>query len=184
MRVISGVYKGRPLKAVPGKSTRPTTDKVKEALFQVIGPYFQGGAVVDLFAGSGSLGIEAMSRGMDQAIFVDKHPKAIHTIKANVAALKLEGQTEVFKTDAFRALNAVAKRGLRFDLILFDPPYNTVHYETYLNEIAQLHLLKKDGFIYSEHDISENLPENHECFSLMKQSNYGGTIGITIYKKI
>ncbi|UJL47834.1 16S rRNA (guanine(966)-N(2))-methyltransferase RsmD [Virgibacillus sp. NKC19-16] len=184
MRVISGLYKGRRLKAVPGKSTRPTTDKVKEALFQVIGPYFQGGAVMDLFAGSGSLGIEAMSRGMDQAIFVDKHPKAIHTIHANVEALKLEEQTEVFKVDAFRALRAVAKRGLQFELILFDPPYKTVNYETYLNEIVQLQLLKKGGFIYCEHDVSENLPKSHDYFSVMKQENYGGMIGITIYEKI
>lgn len=184
MRVISGVYKGRQLKAVPGKSTRPTTNKVKEALFQVIGPYFQGGAVMDLFAGSGSLGIEAMSRGLDQAIFVDKHPKAIHTINANVKAMKLEEQTEVFKADAFRSLNAVAKRGLQFELILLDPPYKTVNYETYLNEIDQLHLLKKGGFVYCEHDVSEKLPKHHEHFSVMKQENYGGTIGITIYKKI
>lgn len=182
MRVISGVYKGRQLKAVPGKSTRPTTDKVKEALFQVIGPYFQGGTVLDLFAGSGSLGIEAMSRGMDQAIFVDKHPGAIHTIHANVKSMKLEKQTEVFKADAFRALHAAAKRGLQFELILLDPPYMTVNYETFLNEIVQLQLLKKGGFIYCEHDFSEKLPDQHEHFSLVKQGNYGGTIGITIYK--
>ncbi|MBY7143742.1 16S rRNA (guanine(966)-N(2))-methyltransferase RsmD [Virgibacillus sp. NKC19-3] len=184
MRVISGVYKGRQLKAVSGNSTRPTTDKVKEALFQVIGPYFQGGAVMDLFAGSGSLGIEALSRGMDRAIFVDKHPKAIHIINANVGALKLGEQTEVFKTEAFRALHAAAKRGLQFDLILLDPPYKTVDYETYLNEIVQLRLLKKGGFIYCEHDVSENLPKHHAYFSVMKQTNYGETIGITIYKKM
>lgn len=182
MRVIAGVHKGRQLKAVSGKSTRPTTDKVKEALFQVIGPYFKGGAVLDLFAGSGSLGIEALSRGMEQAIFVDKYPKAIHTIHENLKSMKLKETSEVFRTDALRAIHAAAKRGLQFDLIFLDPPYKKVNHETLLTEVVQLQLIKQNGFIYCEHDASENLPKQHEHFSLVKQENYGGTIGVTIYK--
>ncbi len=184
MRIIAGDLKGRQLKAVPGKHTRPTTDKVKEAVFQIIGPFFQGGMVLDLFAGSGGLGIEAISRGMTHGIFVDKHPKAIHTIHENLAAMKIAEKVEVYRADAFRAIHAVAKRNLQFDLILLDPPYGTINYEAFLDEIARLALIKVHGIIYCEHDTAEGLPVQHEEFRMIKQANYGGTIGITIYEKI
>lgn len=182
MRIIAGELKGRQLKAVPGKLTRPTTDKVKEAVFQVMGPFFQGGTVLDLFAGSGSLGIEAISRGMTYGIFVDKHPQAIHTINENIKLAKIEHKAEVFRADAFRAIHAAAKRDLQFDLILLDPPYEKVSYEKLLNEVVKLQLIKQDGIIYCEHAVAEKLPEQHDHFSILKKEDYGGTIGITIYQ--
>ena len=106
VRVVSGSAKGRPLKAVPGMGTRPTTDKVKEAIFSMIGPYFDGGTVLDLFAGTGGLAIEALSRGMERAVLVDMDPKSIETIRANLKATKMEGQAEVYRNDAVRALKA------------------------------------------------------------------------------
>lgn len=184
MRVIAGIHKGRQLKAVPGKSTRPTTDKVKEAVFQILGPFFNGGQALDLFAGSGSLGLEALSRGMETCIFVDKHPKAVQTIKENVSMLKLEDNVEIFRADAFRALTAAAKRELRFDLIFLDPPYNKVNYEELLELIEKEHLLHVDGIIYCEHDISDTMPDSISSLTIKKQANYGGTIGVTIYQKI
>ncbi|MGY0692275.1 16S rRNA (guanine(966)-N(2))-methyltransferase RsmD [Virgibacillus sp. FSP13] len=184
MRVIAGTMKGRQLKAVPGKSTRPTTDKVKEAVFQSIGPFFQTGMCLDLFAGSGSLGIEAISRGMEKTVFVDKHPKAIHTIYENLKTLEIEHKAEVFRTDAFRALHAAAKRELHFDLIVCDPPYGKVNYGKFLEKIEELHLLTVDGLIYCEHDVSEVLPADLTNLTIVKQENYGGTIGITIYQKV
>ncbi|MFC4556997.1 16S rRNA (guanine(966)-N(2))-methyltransferase RsmD [Virgibacillus kekensis] len=183
MRVIAGVHKGRQLKAVPGKSTRPTTDKVKEAVFQILGPFFDGGACLDLFAGSGSLGIEALSRGMENGVFVDKHPKAIHTIYDNLKTLRLDKNAEVFRAEAFRALGAAAKRSLQFDLILLDPPYGKVSYEKLIHEIHKLQLLKNNGILYCEHDPAEKLPDEDENFSIVKKEDYGGTIGITIYRK-
>ncbi|MBP2077876.1 16S rRNA (guanine(966)-N(2))-methyltransferase RsmD [Oceanobacillus polygoni] len=182
MRVIAGDFKGRQLKAVPGKSTRPTTDKVKESVFQMIGPFFDGGKVLDMFAGSGSLGIEALSRGMDYGIFVDKHPKAIHTIQENIQTLKLDQYAEVFRADAHRAIKAAAKRDLKFDLILMDPPYGKVDYVKLIDEIMKLHLLNNGGTIYCEHDLTEKLPKDQLGLSMLKQENYGGTIGITLYK--
>lgn len=184
MRVIAGEHKGRQIKAVPGKTTRPTTDKVKEAVFQVMGPYFEGGACLDLFAGSGSLGIEALSRGMNHAVFIDNHPTAIHTIYENLKSMKIEGKAEVFRADAFRAINKSAKKNLQFNLILLDPPYKKANYEMFLNEIIRLQLLKKDGIIYCEHDMSEQLPVDHDRFNVIKRANYGGTVGITIYELI
>ncbi|WP_010649509.1 16S rRNA (guanine(966)-N(2))-methyltransferase RsmD [Oceanobacillus massiliensis] len=182
MRVIAGDLKGRQLKAVPGKSTRPTTDKVKEAVFQVMGPFFGGGMVLDLFAGSGSLGIEALSRGMEYGVFVDKHPKAVHTIYENLQSMKLEQKSEVFRAEAHRALKAAAKRELIFDLILLDPPYGKVDYEEIIEDILKLHLINGGGTIYCEHDVAEQLPIEHDNLEVMKQENYGGTIGVTIYK--
>jgi 16S rRNA (guanine966-N2)-methyltransferase len=183
MRVIAGEHKGRQIKAVPGKTTRPTSDKVKEAVFQVMGPFFEGGICLDLFAGSGSLGIEALSRGMDQAVFVDKQPGAIHTIHENLKTLQLEEVSEVFRTDAFRALHAAAKRRLRFDLILIDPPYKKAVYEKMLDEIAALDLAAPNAIIYCEHDTSGQPPPAHKHFDLLKQGNYGGTTGVTIYRR-
>ncbi|WP_156290444.1 16S rRNA (guanine(966)-N(2))-methyltransferase RsmD [Oceanobacillus salinisoli] len=183
MRVIAGEFKGRQLKAVPGKSTRPTTDKVKESVFQVIGPFFDGGKVLDLFAGSGSLGIEAISRGMTSGVFVDKHPKAVHTITENIKALRLEDSVEVFRADAFRALKASAKREIIFDLILLDPPYGKVDYVKLINQIVEFQLLSDDGIIYCEHDPKEDLSGMKHSFEILKQDNYGGTIGITILRK-
>ena len=95
MRVVSGKNKGLSLKAVPGMSTRPTTDKVKEAMFNIIGPYFEGGIVLDLFGGSGGLSIEALSRGIEKAIIVDREMKAIKTIKENLATCNLTDNAEV-----------------------------------------------------------------------------------------
>ncbi|SHF49020.1 16S rRNA (guanine966-N2)-methyltransferase [Ornithinibacillus halophilus] len=170
------------MKAVPGKNTRPTTDKVKESIFQMLGPFFEGGKCLDLFAGSGSLGFEAISRGMDTCLFIDKHPQAIQTIKENIKLLKLENNTEVYRADAFRALHAASKRGLRFDLIFLDPPYNKISYEKLLDTIEKLNLLADGGLVYCEYDPSDKLPEKH-LYSTIKQANYGGTIGITIFQK-
>jgi 16S rRNA (guanine966-N2)-methyltransferase len=183
MRVIAGEFKGRQLKSVPGKSTRPTTDKVKEAVFQVMGPFFDGGIVLDLFAGSGSLGIEAISRGMDSGVFVDKNPKAIHTISENLKTVKIEDKVELFRTDAVRALKAIAKREMQFDLILLDPPYKKVEYDKILIKIIESNLIKENGIIYCEHDFEDKLAASYGPLSLIKHENYGGTIGITIYRR-
>ncbi|MER2180593.1 MAG: RsmD family RNA methyltransferase, partial [Desemzia incerta] len=104
MRVITGEYGGRRLKAVPGESTRPTTDKIKESLFNMIGPYFDGGNCLDLFAGSGGLAIEAVSRGMDKAVLIDKAPAAIKVIQENIAVTKEEEKFKVIRGDAARVI--------------------------------------------------------------------------------
>ncbi|MBU5467756.1 16S rRNA (guanine(966)-N(2))-methyltransferase RsmD [Virgibacillus sp. MSJ-26] len=183
MRVIAGQFKGRHLKAVPGKTTRPTADKIKEAIFQVIGPFFNGGHCLDLFAGSGSLGIEALSRGMEHSVFVDKHPKAVQTIQQNTEVLHISDKIEIFRTDAYRAINAVSKRDIKFNLILLDPPYGKVDYEKLLNQIIKLEILEENGVIYCEYDSTENLPSSIKGLTLIKEEIYGKTIGISIYRK-
>jgi 16S rRNA (guanine966-N2)-methyltransferase len=182
MRIVAGVHKGRRLKAVPGNATRPTGDKVKEAVFQVIGPFFDGGHVLDLFAGSGALGMEALSRGMNFAVFIDKHPKAIHTIHDNLKLLRLTQQAEVYRNDAFRALQLLSGREYKFDLILLDPPYGKVDMIKLLGEISSSALLRENGFIFCEHDVSLELPRHVNNYTILKQSKYGDTIGVTIYQ--
>ena len=176
MRVISGTCKGRPLKAVPGMTTRPTTDKVKESLFNIVGPYFEGGAVLDLFSGSGSLGLEALSRGMDQGVFVDKDPKAIQIIKANISACKMENQSEVHRNDALRSLKALGKRNIQFDLIFMDPPYKIANIiPTLIEEIENAELLAENGMIICEHGEELTLTEKIGGFTKFRVEKYGIT---------
>ncbi len=175
MRVVSGVCKGRPLKAVPGMSTRPTTDKVKEAIFNIVGPYFEGGVGLDLFGGSGGLGIEALSRGLDKVIFVDKDQKAIQTIRSNVEACKFTDNVEIYRNDAERALKAILKRDLRFDLIFLDPPYKKQHINELISKIENNHLLNEDGYIIAEHSDEVDLPSSIGVLKKVKFENYGVT---------
>ena len=115
MRVIAGKYKSRQLKAVPTKLTRPTTDKNKENLYNMIGPYFDGGICLDLFAGSGGLGIEALSRGMDELYAVDKQYKAFQVIRENINSLKITN-AHVMKADCRKALGTFKEEGIKFSL--------------------------------------------------------------------
>lgn len=183
MRIIAGEFKGRTLKAVPGKFTRPTGDKIKESLFQMIGPFFEGGTCLDLFAGSGALGIEAISRGMEYAVFIEKHPRAIRTIYENINIVRIDKQTEVSRMDAFRALRVVSKNEAHFDLIFIDPPYQKIDYQKILNEIIRLNILNKDGFIVCEHDPSLALSGLTDDVQIYKQATYNATTAITIYRK-
>ncbi|MFS0778758.1 16S rRNA (guanine(966)-N(2))-methyltransferase RsmD [Neobacillus sp. 3P2-tot-E-2] len=182
MRVVSGICKGRPLKAVPGNTTRPTTDKVKEALFNMIGPYFDGGSGLDLFAGSGGLGLEALSRGLDKVIFVDREAKAIQTIHENIQNCKMEDKAEVYRNDADRALKALIKREIHFDYIFLDPPYKKQQLVSLVEKISEHRLVTNGGFIICEHSHDVVLPERAGGFSRYKQEKYG-IIAITIYSR-
>ncbi len=182
MRVISGTRKGLPLKAVPGSGTRPTTDKVKESIFNMIGPYFEGGLAVDLFAGSGGLGIEALSRGIDTCIFIEKDPRAVPTIYENLKKCKLEDQAEVYKADATRAIKALEKRQARVDLLFLDPPYEKVGYYELINQFVEKNLLTDRAIILCEHEKGVDLQERYGAFTLSRKELYGSTI-ISIYRQ-
>lgn len=184
MRIIAGDMKGRQLKSVPGKKTRPTSDKIKESIFQIIGPFFNGGICLDLFAGSGSLGLEALSRGMEKAIFIDKNRQAIHTIHKNISTLNLENRTEVFQNYAERALNILKKRKMQFDIIFIDPPYENTVYEYILDKIARLNLIKLGGVIYCEHEAKKVITVNLKLYKRLKHEIYGQTTAITIFERL
>jgi len=182
MRVISGSAKGRSLKAVPGISTRPTTDKVKEAIFSMIGPYFDGGYVLDLFAGTGGLGIEALSRGMQRAVFIDIEKKSIDTVQMNLRATGLAEQAEVYRNDAARALKVLAKREQRFELVFLDPPYKMKVIAELIGSMEEMNLLDTHAVIVVEHDAQDVLDEEIGRFEQQRRAEYGDT-AVTIYKQ-
>ncbi|WP_310550037.1 16S rRNA (guanine(966)-N(2))-methyltransferase RsmD [Paenibacillus glufosinatiresistens] len=181
MRVVSGTAKGRPLKSVPGTGTRPTTDKVKEAVFSMIGPYFEGGAALDLFAGTGGLGIEALSRGMERAVFIDMEPRSIETIRANLKATGMTERAEVYRNDAVRALAALEKRGRAFDLVFLDPPYRMKHGHELMASMDAKGLLAADAVIVLEHESDYEYPETLPGFERIRHSKYGET-AISLYR--
>jgi len=180
MRIVAGDFGGRRLKAVPGMATRPTTDKVKEALFNIIGPYFDGGRSLDLFAGSGGLSIEAVSRGVDQAVLIDKQYAAIKTIKDNVAVTKAPEKFEILKRDANRALKELAGRGDQFDLVFFDPPYAQQKIAEQMATLRELGLLSAGARIICETDQNAQLPDDIDGFDFVERRDYGIT-ELTIY---
>ena len=183
MRVIAGSAKGRGLKTLAGKNTRPTTDKVKEAIFNILTPYLQGGTVLDLYAGTGGLSIEALSRGMSYAVLVDHNRQSLEIIKENLVSCGFSEVAEVYKNDAERALKALAKRGIKFDLVFLDPPYRRVNYQQLLEKFRQFELVKSQGIIVVEHDANELLAEMADSYSVIKRVSYG-QIGLTVYKAV
>jgi 16S rRNA (guanine966-N2)-methyltransferase len=180
MRVISGTAKGRSLKAVPGTNTRPTTDKVKEALFSIIGPYFDGGTVLDLFAGTGGLGIEALSRGMDQAVFIDIEKVSLDTVRANLKTTGFDDRAELYRNDAFRAIKALGKRKLRFQLVFLDPPYRMKLAQQLMTELLEQDLLEKNAVVVVEQDAEAASLESCGPLQLKRRAQYGD-IAVLIY---
>jgi RNA methyltransferase, RsmD family len=174
MRVIAGKLKSRRLKTVDSHLTRPTTDKNKENLFNMIGPYFEGGICLDLFAGSGGLGIEAISRGMDKLYSVDKQYKAYQVIQDNVKTLGIEECVCIYKMDYWKALQQFAQTGIKFDLVFLDPPYRMKAHLKILEFLNENHLLNPNCIIVIE-DLHEEIIEVHQPFFLKKQQSYGIT---------
>ncbi len=182
MRVIAGTLGGRKIKTISGKLTRPTLDKVKESLFNALGQFFSGGIGLDLFAGSGSLGIEAISRGIDKCIFIDKNYAAYQTIKENIQLLNIEDQSEVYKMDAFKGLQFLKGQNYQFDYVFLDPPYQKQKINEIIKILEDDRLLNEGACIITECLKEEKLLKNYKNTHYIKEYLYGIT-KITIYKK-
>ncbi|MEA4873783.1 16S rRNA (guanine(966)-N(2))-methyltransferase RsmD [Anaerorhabdus sp.] len=182
MRIVAGKHRSRILKTLPGENTRPTLDKVREGVFSSIGPYFDGGIVLDLFSGSGAIGLECISRGMDFGIFVDSNYDAIKVIQENIKALKEEERTLCLKMDYNRALQQCVSQNRKFDLIYLDPPYSKISVSDILTFIDENKLLNKDGVVISETLKDEEVKEEFKSFNKKKELNYGIT-KIVIFKE-
>ena len=183
MRIIAGEFRGRQIKAVPGDNTRPTTDKIKENVFNMLGQFFDDGLVLDLFAGSGNLGIEALSRGMKRAVFIDTSQQAIKVIKDNITTLRLSERGEVYRNDAFKALGVLAKKAAKFDLIFLDPPYGKVPITGLLDQIISGDLLADGGSIMCEFDAGQNVVYDETVLHEVRREVYG-TVEILILAKV
>ena len=177
MKIVSGIYGGRPLKTLEGKTTRPTSDKVRGAIFNMIGPYFEGGRVLDLYAGSGSLAIEALSRGMDTAVLVEKDRRAQAIISENIQMTKEAIRFELIKMESSRALNIVT--GI-FDLVLLDPPYAKEQIVEDIEKLEERQLLSQDVLVVCETDKEVELPEEIAGLGIWKQKIYGIS-KVTVY---
>ncbi|WP_091834817.1 16S rRNA (guanine(966)-N(2))-methyltransferase RsmD [Marininema halotolerans] len=182
MRIIAGCAKGTRLHSVQGLSVRPTTDRVKESLFQVIGPFFSGGFVLDLFAGSGSLGLEALSRGAERGIFIDQARGSIEAVRRNAKATRLDKHVEIYQRDARAALRTLKGRGISFQLIFLDPPYKDGVLPEVIQSIDEGELLEEDGWLIAEHDKGEALPQEIGKLYIERTLTYGD-IQIDLYTK-
>ncbi len=170
------------MKPVPGMGTRPTTDKVKEAIFSMIGPYFDGGMALDLFAGTGGLGIEALSRGMERAVFIDADKRAVEIVQLNLQAARLAEQAEVYRNDAERAIKVLAKKpDTRFRLVFLDPPYKLRDIEKLVGLLQSLQLLEPEATILVEHEADYNCAEQIGDAVCTRRAQYGET-AVSIYK--
>lgn len=157
MRIISGIARGSKLITLEGTETRPTLDRVKEPLFSIIQSYIKDARVLDLFAGSGALGLEALSRGARNAVFCDVSEKAIHVIKQNIQKIKVEERTVVLEQSYSDTLKQLAKSKEEFDIIFLDPPYASGLLESAIREILEYKLLAKEGIIIVETDLEAEL---------------------------
>jgi len=177
MKIVSGIYGGRPLKTLEGKTTRPTSDKVRGAIFNMIGPYFEGGRVLDLYAGSGGLSIEAVSRGMFSAVLVERDRKAQAIVAENIQMTKEVGKFELLKMDAERALEQVSGE---FDLIFLDPPYAKEQIVADIEKMDEKELFSEDVMVVCETDKAVELPEEIACLGIWKEKIYGIS-KVTVY---
>ena len=160
-------------------TTRPTADRVKEALFSIIQFEIPGARVLDLFGGTGQLGIEALSRGAKSAVFVDAGEPACKLIRENLKRTRLEQQGSVVRSDYLQYLNRCREQ---FDIILLDPPYAEVFLENALKCITEIDILQSGGIIVAERPLGKELPWNFEGFTRSKDYKYGKTL-LTIYRK-
>lgn len=183
MRVIAGEYKGRPLKAVPGDNTRPTTDKVKESIFNIIGPYFDGGFCFDMFSGSGGLAIEAVSRGIDHAILSEKNNKAIKIIHENIAMTREPEKYTVMGGDSRKNVQkyAQAHPDVTFRLVILDPPYHADKSVSDIHLLQECGLIDSDTTIVCEMDKENTLPDEIEAYYKRKRVEYG-TIAVEVFE--
>lgn len=181
MRVIAGIYKKRQLKTPKSNMTRPTTDKNKENLFNMIGPYFDGGVVLDLFGGSGGLGIEAVSRGCDYLYAVDHQYEAFKTIQDNFALLKMEN-AKALKMDYKKALKFLYEKGVVFDYVFLDPPYGKSLVDGILRYLVDHQMLNDQACIVVE-ELKEVTFEKIDHLELVRRKEYGITAFNVFYFK-
>ena len=182
MRVIAGKYRSRVLKKPLKLRLRPTSDRLRETLFNVLGAAVEDSLFIDLFAGTGAIGIEAISRGARETIFIESHDAGTRLIRQNLETLGICVGVEVIKADAVRGLEALSARRLAADFVFLDPPYeNEDDYLRVLEFLDASHLIAPHGLVIAEHRESLELPERFvrmECFRILEQ----GDVALSFYR--
>ena len=179
MRVITGKARGIQLKTPEGLQTRPTSDRVKEALFSIIQFDVPGRRVLDLFGGTGQLGIEALSRGASSAVFVDAGDKACNLIRENLRRCKMDKDARIIRADYLQYLQNCHDR---FGIVFLDPPYAEVFLENSLKKITEIDILESGAIIVAERPVGKDLPWDFPGFTRSKDYKYGNTV-LTLYRK-
>ncbi len=182
MQITAGKYRSLRLKTLPTTQTRPTSSLVKEAIFSSIGPYFTGGVMLDLFAGSGAMGLEAISRGFEFCYFADRNPAAVKIIRSNISTLAVQKQTLVWQLDFIAVLKKCVALNLKFDLIYLDPPYLQYDVNQLLASINAFDLLNEHGQIICETQKDQALLANYGIITRSKEKIFSLT-KITFYQK-
>ena len=180
MRIITGSARGCKLRPVPGDTTRPTRDMVKEALFSIIQFDIEGRTVLDLFAGTGQLGLEALSRGAAGCVFIDHTAAAVKTIRENAAAAKLADRAEIHQSDYKAYLQTAPKQA--FHLVLIDPPYLAGYLKRVLNFVETFDIVAENGIIICEGKAGETMPGEIGRLRLIREYRYGIT-SLYLYRR-
>ena len=181
MRIIAGRFKGRRLAAVRG-SMRPTADRVREAVFNILGAEVSGARVLDLFAGSGALGIEALSRGAEAAVFVEQHPTALAVLRRNLELCGLTAQTAVLAQPVAAALRGLAAQGRNFTLVFCDPPYGQGLVRDTLERLGEVGLVAPGGLVAAEHSRRDEPAPEYGALARIQERRYGDTV-VTFYRR-
>lgn len=172
MRVIAGTAKGHKLRCIQGINTRPTSDRVKESIFNIIMNYIAESSVLDLFSGTGNLGIEALSRGAKECIMIDNNPQCIKVILQNLEHTKLNEKAKVICSNAVSSIRNFKDK---FDIIFIDAPYNKGHIEPVLRELFSNKILNANGIIILERN-REDIISDSIGFNLFREESYGNTV--------
>lgn len=176
MRIIGGDLRGRRLFSVSGLQTRPTADRLRESVFNILSESVQDSVVLDLFAGTGTLGLESLSRGAQKAVFVDKSKRVLSVIRRNIQSCGLETKAEVIRWDIIRNLNCLKTFEPAFNLVLMDPPYDRQIVSTTLNHLHRSGCLANEALVVVEHLFREKIETQASVYTLFDQRKYGKTL--------
>ncbi len=183
LRVIAGEFRGRRLDRIEGMEIRPTSDKVKESLFNILGETVIDSSFLDLFGGTGGIGIEALSRGAKHVVFIDSSIKSIKVLKGNLEHMKIQEGAEVYNTDYETAIKKLHINNKQFDIIFIDPPYSKGMAQNALVCIAANPILADDGLIIAEHDTKDAMPDKVGNLVLYRVKQYSNT-SLSFYKTV
>lgn len=173
MRIITGIAKGRKIKAPSGMDTRPTLDRVKESIFDILACKIEGKNILDLFAGTGNLGLEAISRGANKCIFVENNRDTYKILQENVTSLGFQKECELYNRDSFASLKFFHNNNNTFDIIFLDPPYGKGYIEKAISAIDGEDLLNDDGIIVCEYDEKDLIPDTVGKIRSYRTEKYG-----------
>jgi len=173
LRIIGGELKGKKLYTKPGTLIRPTADRLRESIFNILSYQVKEAIVLDLFAGTGAFGIEALSRGADSAVFIDNNKTALSVVERNVQSCAVDNRSQIIRWNIVKNLNCIKSIGSKFDLVFMDPPYNKGQIKPSLINLHDSGSLGNDACIIVEHNYLEPIPETYSQLELIDQRKYG-----------